>query len=51
MNDKQKAAAAAHDADFTEAQAKAWERIVPTAQVIRIPPQTTIFTKRMSLRF
>jgi non-heme chloroperoxidase len=34
---KQKAAAAAHDAEFTEAQAKAWERMVPTAKVIRIP--------------
>jgi non-heme chloroperoxidase len=37
MDEKQKAAAAAHDADFTEAQAKAWERMVPSAKVIRIP--------------
>ena len=37
MDEKQKEAAAAHDADFTEAQAKAWERMVPTAKVIRIP--------------
>jgi pimeloyl-ACP methyl ester carboxylesterase len=37
MDEKQKAAAAAHDRDFTEAQAKAWERMVPTAKVIRIP--------------
>jgi non-heme chloroperoxidase len=37
MDEKQKAAAAAHEADFTEAQAKAWERMVPTAKVIRIP--------------
>jgi non-heme chloroperoxidase len=37
VDEKQKAAAAAHDADFTEAQAKAWERMVPTAKVIRIP--------------
>ena len=37
MDDKQRAAAAAHDANFTEAQAKAWERMVPTAKVIRIP--------------
>ena len=37
MDEKQKAAAAAHDAEFTEAQAKAWERMVPTAKVIRIP--------------
>jgi non-heme chloroperoxidase len=37
MDEKQKAAAAAHDRDFTEAQAKAWERMVPTAKVIRLP--------------
>ena len=37
MDDKQKAAAAAHDLNFTEAQAKAWERMVPSAKVIRIP--------------
>ena len=37
MDEKQKAAAAAHDAEFTEGQAKAWERMVPTAKVIRIP--------------
>ena len=37
MDEKQKAAAAAHDAEFTEVQAKAWERMVPTAKVIRIP--------------
>ena len=37
MDAKQKAAAAAHDAEFTEGQAKAWERMVPTAKVIRIP--------------
>jgi non-heme chloroperoxidase len=37
MDEKQKAASAAHDAEFTEAQAKAWERMVPTAKVIRIP--------------
>lgn len=37
MDEKQKAVAAAHDAEFTEGQAKAWERMVPTAKVIRIP--------------
>ncbi len=37
MDEKQKDAAAAHDAEFTEAQAKAWERMAPTAKVIRIP--------------
>ena len=36
-DEKQKAAAAARDAEFTEGQAKAWERMVPTAKVIRIP--------------
>jgi len=36
MNEKQKAALAAHDANVTEGQAKAWERMVPTAKVIRI---------------
>jgi hypothetical protein len=37
MDEKQKEAAAARDAEFTEGQAKAWERMVPTAKVIRIP--------------
>jgi len=37
MDEKQKAAAAAHDVEFTESQAKAWERMVPSAKVIRIP--------------
>jgi non-heme chloroperoxidase len=37
MDEKQKAAAAVHDTEFTEGQAKAWERMVPTAKVIRIP--------------
>jgi non-heme chloroperoxidase len=37
MDEKQKAAVAAHDAEFTEGQAKAWERMVRTAKVIRIP--------------
>ncbi|MBS1804885.1 MAG: alpha/beta hydrolase [Acidobacteria bacterium] len=37
LDEKQKAAAAAHDAVFTEGQAKAWERMVPSAKVIRIP--------------
>ena len=37
MDEKQKAAAATLDAEFTEGQAKAGERMVPTAKVIRIP--------------
>jgi pimeloyl-ACP methyl ester carboxylesterase len=35
--DEMQKAAAARDAEFTEGQATAWERMVPTAKVIRIP--------------
>jgi non-heme chloroperoxidase len=35
--DEKQKAAAARDAEFTEGQATAWERMVPTAKVIRIP--------------
>ena len=37
LTDEKQKAAAARDAEFTEGQAKAWERMVPTAKVIRIP--------------
>ena len=50
MDEKQKAAAAVHDTEFTEGQAKAWERMVPTAKVIRIPTPTIMSISPMSRR-